>query len=76
MLAVITKAGRLVIAAVFAMALTFGATQLIASSGSAPCDTPPGVCSNNDDCDDACADEGHFMGGWCAFPEDCCVCIM
>lgn len=76
MLTVITKAGRLLIAAVFAVALTFGATQLIASSSSAPCDTPPGSCNDNVDCDDECRKVGHFMGGWCVFPEGCCVCIM
>lgn len=74
MLTVITKAGRLLIAAVFAVALMFGLSQTVRASNSLPCDTPHGVCNNNDDCDQACRDEGYTMGGFCEFPEQCCIC--
>lgn len=68
---------RVVIALVFAVALALGATQLVAANGVSQCDTDPGTCMDNDDCDQACFEEGGWMfGGECQMPEGCCLCLM
>jgi hypothetical protein len=76
MLTVITRAGRLLIAVVFAMALAFGATQLVAASVSPPCDTPPDTCTENEDCFAACLMYNMTeFGGGCIPSQGCCICL-
>jgi len=68
---------RVVIALFFAVALTFGVSQLVSATNVSQCDTDPGTCENNDDCDEACFEEGMWpFGGECQMPEECCLCLM
>jgi len=67
-------------AAAIAVGLAFGAAEALDGTPDvallrAPCDTPPGSCSNNEDCDDECEKVQHYYGGTCDIPPGCCVCF-
>lgn len=73
----LSVAGRLITALVFAAALSVGIGQVLAATGTQPCDTAPGTCEINDDCFDACFEEGGWTnGGECMLPEGCCLCLL
>ena len=74
---VVSNLCRGLIALAFAAALTFGVSQTVsASGGSTPCDTPPGTCTINIDCDFACDFYNNTQfGGWCIPSQGCCICL-
>jgi len=74
---VVSNLCRGLIALAFAAALTFGVSQTVSASvNRSICDTPPGVCTNDFDCDQACADQGYSFGGGCITSIGCCLCLM
>lgn len=71
----ITRVGMLAAVGMFAVALTFGARQAFASTATAWCDTPDGVCWENFHCEWAC---WYFVGtedGGGCLPSGCCMCL-
>lgn len=67
---------KALMAVLFAVALAFGASQVIAANAAQPCDTPEGTCADDGDCDDACDEYNNTqLGGMCQLPEGCCICL-
>ena len=67
------RIGRFVTWLAFVAAMGFGGHQAWAARRTAQCDTPPGTCSENSDCDSPTCP----MGGNCFSPSQigCCVCF-
>ena len=75
MLTVLTRCGRLLIVAAFAIALALGTSQAVASA-TPMCDTPPSTCGDDDDCDGACDIYNNTpWGGGCIPGSWCCICL-
>ena len=74
---VISNLCRGLIALAFAAALTFGVSQTVsASANRSICDTPPGVCTDDIDCNHACdVYNGTQFGGGCVPGVGCCLCL-
>lgn len=67
--------GKALIALLFAVALTFAVSQVLSANSGADCDTPTGVCIDNEDCLEACMTyNGTEFGGWC-LSGGCCLCL-
>jgi hypothetical protein len=62
-----SRIARLLVAIAFVSALGFGLGQ----TGFGICDTPPGSCTENWECDYPVCE----YGGHCWSVEDCCICL-
>lgn len=66
---------KALVALLFASALTIGISRSLTANASLACDTPTGVCTEHEDCDEACLIyNGTEFGGECQ-SGGCCMCL-
>lgn len=66
---------KALVALLFASALTLGISRSLTANASLACDTPTGVCTEHEDCDEACwIYNGTMFGGECQ-TGGCCMCL-
>ncbi len=71
----ITRLAKGLVVLLFATAISLGLSRALTASTSLDCDTPTGICTNNDDCVDACwVYNGTMFGGECQ-SSGCCMCL-
>ena len=68
-------AARTLSAALFLVAIGLGGRQIVAASVRPPCDTDPGTCNIDRDCQQACEAIGKHFGGQCNQLNHCCLCF-